>query len=123
MTPQPEPLLDAADLPAPRLQLRWQKDADGTWACRYELVVPAHRNDIRATDTGVWVRELGRTRVSGCGKLSMANQIDRPFRDGAHAGWDSHALGIPAYAVDGDRAARIPAKPHPGAQDEIAPQS
>ena len=113
MTPADEPIIDAATLPAPRLQLRWEKTDWHADDCVYELVVPVHANDIRDQGGGVFIQELGRSHVDGCGKIPMDHQIDLPYRDGAHAAWDSHALGLPAYAVDGDRAARIPPRPHP----------
>jgi hypothetical protein len=46
--------------------------------------------------------DLGYTFVDGYGPegpVTSNGVVDTPFRDGCHAGWDSDALNIPAYAV------------------------
>ena len=102
------PVIDAATLPAPRLQLRWaQTGGPHDWACIYEIVIPVGANDVRNAGDDVFVRELGRTRMLG-GPIEAPDQVDAPFRDGAHARWDAAALGLPAYAMHGARAALLP---------------
>ena len=109
-------------LPAPRLQLRWveaEPNNDGfDWACHYELVLPLRKHDIRREvydDDGVMtgkVSELvapldGPSRRGGGGTPCEARDgtryFDPPFRDGAHAKWDSEALGgLPIYVIAPD---------------------
>lgn len=105
------------NLPAPRLQLTWF-DTSGDWmesACAYSIVIPLGRLDIRAED-GDGIRGvhkethgiLGMTLSSGGpGKP----RTDAPFRDSAHALWDSRALGsIPIYVVCGNAYRRLEEK-------------
>jgi len=117
------PLIDANEMPAPRLELRWIKTGE-TWSqrdCAYNLVLPLRDIDIRREDdNGEIVRntltlEIGRTRVKGGFKyLFQPNeedgyQIGTPYRDCAHAMWDSNALcGIPVYAVFEEHAMLVP---------------
>lgn len=112
-------------LPAPRLQLRWEdvEDAEYQWLCHYELVFPLHEFDIRreATDVcgGFAVVELGRTRVSS-GDTPIYDRsrkpLDRlPYRDGAHAQWDSRLFGgLPIYVIDPDGHADLVPPLHDG---------
>jgi hypothetical protein len=100
------PLISENDMPSPRLELRWEKTGE-TWEqreCAYNIVLPLRDTDIRCEDErGVKVRatltlEIGRTRVEGGFKYLFqpnekdGDQIDTPYRDGAHARWDSAAL-------------------------------
>jgi hypothetical protein len=109
-------LIDAKDLPVPRLELRWVKTGK-TWQCRecaYSLVLPLDEFDIRREGKdGKKVRseiciEIGRTKVSGGrgqGPIWDAKYIDTPYRDGAHSLWDAKHLGnLPVYVVCGDKA-------------------
>lgn len=117
-------------LPLPRLQLRWhykpvpksepqrRKDIalskrmsaemgvkyteDEAWDCFYELVLPVDKYDIRNERYGVnfilipisWAR---RTSTS---TPCEWDATDDTFRDGAHAFWDSKALGwLPIFVV------------------------
>ena len=118
MTPADQSIIDAAQLPVPRLQLRWEKTDWAVDDCVYELVIPVHADDIRNAGDGVTVRELGRTHVDSGGRILKRNHRTgrRLLRDAAHAAWDSHVLNLPAYAVDDERAARIPPCPHPSGQ-------
>lgn len=107
-------------LPAPRLQLRWEKrdntDGLGSWACNYELVLPLRDGDIRRTEYGRNGRELKRQRdefavlvrqqfrASSSVPCTSAGtntlHFDTPFRDGVHAQWDSEVLGnLPIFVI------------------------
>lgn len=102
-----------ADLPAPRLQLRWEDN--GEWICHYELVFPLREHDIRNdAKTNVAVVELSKTRVGGGTEpWSCADPTSRlPFRDGSHAQWDSAAFnGLPIFVISPDGShAEIPRK-------------
>lgn len=100
-------------LPAPRLQLRWENgDERYEWACSYELVLPLREFDIRNdAKTGHAVIELGRTRVGGSGAPPWRHSEPRsctPYRDGAHALWDSAVLGgLPVYVVAPDGGTKL----------------
>ncbi|MBR8234656.1 hypothetical protein K6W26_22880 [Burkholderia sp. AU42008] len=104
------------DLPAPRLQLRWTpSDEPGYgWECHYELVLPLGQNDIRAEQEGPDgerlpnLKELVVPMVEPCLRSSSATPCmtsdgsryyDDPYRDGAHAWWDSKELGNPPIFV------------------------
>ena len=114
------------DLPAPRLQLRWEeenaadsdKERSGTWLCHYEMVIPLSRLDIRRErDDGTATDEDGNIKGSCFMALPMGltriypmkspmesdrngEQVLRePFRDSMHASWDSQRLGMPAFVV------------------------
>ncbi|MEN7531927.1 hypothetical protein [Cupriavidus sp. DL-D2] len=109
-------LIDARDLPAPRLELRWVKTGK-TWQsreCAYCLVLPLDEFDVRREDEncnktrGELTVEICRTRVQGGreqGPIWDDKYIDTPYRDGVHAIWDAKHLGnLPIYAVCGDKA-------------------
>lgn len=104
-------IINADLMPAPRLELRWEKDGD-TWEnriCNYNLVIPLQENDCRRDhEDGEQTEQtinIGQTLVSmGLGFPLYGDEkglhIDVPFRDGAHAIWDSKVLGgLPIYAV------------------------
>lgn len=125
-------LIAAADMPAPRLELRWEKTGE-TWEereCAYNLVMPLGEHDIRREGPdGDKVRdcmtlEIGRTRVNGGGKYLCVpddGHIDTPFRDGTHAKWDSDALGgLPIYAVFEQHAMLLPANVQGQGEDASA---
>ncbi len=111
-------------LPAPRLQLRWatpsKKDQDDfgfvqasnpepgehrRWICHYEIVLPLREHDIRREDAdgqnvrselAILINRSSRGTTETCPK-------DTPYRDGAHAKWDSGVLGgLPVYVIDPD---------------------
>lgn len=98
-------------LPCPRLQLTWAT-TDGEWryrVCIYTMVIPLQKYDIRSEgkDGKCGVHKechaiLGLTR-SDCGEpVNPAREgiVDTPYRDGAHARFDSQAFGgLPIYAV------------------------
>lgn len=94
-------------LPLPRLELLWKRTSRD-WSkkyCIYSLVIPLTKNDIRRENiNGNKIREIyriiiGRTRCTGGSKPVLNGVVDTPFRDRAHAKWDSEVLRIPVYAV------------------------
>jgi hypothetical protein len=106
-------------LPAPRLELKWKQATKGYWynrVCIYSLILPLTKYDIRREGkNGKRVRstialEIGRTNVQG-GRNEPPiynGKVSTPFRDGAHAQWDSESLGnIPIYAVCGKDVTKI----------------
>lgn len=108
--------LTSDKLPAPRLEFVWEQknfpeDPMYNWECSYNLVIPLSEHDIRreradGTERDELPLNIGKTRVGLHGGRTPvgATDIDTPFRDGAHAGWDSIALrGLPVYAVCGDK--------------------
>lgn len=112
-------LIHEKDLPAPRLELRWQsKDRWQSGQCDYALVLPLRPNDVRrqqVADDGAEIdREtltvlLGMTDSDMAGRPPISGEEIRvPFRDGAHAIWDSRPLGgLPIYAVCEGRAMEV----------------
>ncbi|MBJ9593193.1 hypothetical protein [Burkholderia seminalis] len=105
-------------LPAPRLQLRWvpsdRKETGYNWACHYELVLPLGEFDIRAerygddderlpnlTELVVPMKppSLRGSSAIPCTAQDGSRYYDSPYRDGAHAWWDSKLLGNPPIFV------------------------
>lgn len=104
------------------LRLRWEEDANSlmTYLCHYELVIALDEIDIRRE---VWQdgklvekrKELvvplseAPLRRTGGGTPCINGDdgsyyYDRPYRDGAHAQWDSAKLGnipVKVVAIDG----------------------
>jgi hypothetical protein len=100
-------LIKESELPSPRLEFRWSKDGD-TWnkrICTYALVLPLGEYDIRREQEDGKVNDfsvvLSTTCVSGGKGIPMSEEeIDTPYRDGAHAKWDCIHIGNPPiYAV------------------------
>ena len=98
-----------AELPSPRLQFVWMFNPDEgmEYACRYELVFNLKEGDGRGEydKENECVVTLGVTRRGGA--CPWDNQIDlkdeTPFRDGAHARWDSDLFGgLPVYVIAPD---------------------
>jgi hypothetical protein len=125
--PNPEEKLE---LPAPRLQLRWEllpdyEDEDDHYCrkiCCYELVLPTGEHDCRANDpeTGCpgFRKELrisiDATVVSGGPPEPLVHYddsgdkvLETPFRDSAHINWDGAALQLPTYVIYGGRFHKI----------------
>jgi hypothetical protein len=90
-----------ARMPVPRLQLRWEATDAGGYLCRYEMVFPLRRDDIRnEAKTDHCVIELGRTRTSGS-VIELDGSIRLPRYDFAHARLDAAAFGgLPIFAID-----------------------
>lgn len=100
--------MSADKLPAPRMEFRWTNKS-GDWQiaeCTYGLVIPLREWDIRRTEeqgmTGpaeIFV-EMSTIERTGSGRIPISGGVvETPFRNGAHAQWDSAALGgLPIYA-------------------------
>ena len=97
------------------LQLRWEKEDDYNWLCHYELVLSLGALDIRREDDEgnkvrdsltIALKEPTRrmtTTVPCWDRHNGQMFYDRPYRDGAHALWDSEALGgLPIKVVSPD---------------------
>lgn len=115
--------MEPKDLPLPRLQLTWEHLGGREWRCNYDLLVPVAKYDLRnngpepkcviGTGPGYTKANFGHTAVTSSqgpikqdyknGAATGETYLDTPFRDGAHAGWDSFTLGIPAFVVYQDR--------------------
>lgn len=130
------------DMPCPRIELRWMEN-DGSkpaypaseypLVCRYSLVIPLDRLDIRAEgygDHGETIYgakrelavEMGNTFSSGSLERlydAESDTVREPFRDGAHASWDApHVGNPPIYAVCLGRAELRPLRPKMLMEDE-----
>lgn len=120
------PIINASDMPAPRLELRWSKGNDldfmdgWTIKCDYNIVLPLQGYDIRREDKdgaqtrSEWTIQVCQTRSTGTLTDRMKyGFIDTPYRDSAHVKWDRRHLGWPpVYAVCGDKAQLfVPAGP------------
>ena len=94
-------------LPSPRLQLEWFKTGED-WnkkECIYSLVIPLRDLDIRrenkngAAVVNEQIIQISKTTVTG-GRIPIDDgKVNPPFRDGAHAQWDSEVLNLPVYAI------------------------
>ena len=115
-----------SEMLAPRLELRWEDKPDlrdgYTVECTYSLVIKLDEYDIRRErcdgdgndlpDVSEASFKMGGTLSTGCSAKRYdpkADMVDPPFRDGAHAGWDTKQLGnLPIYAVAAGRACLMP---------------
>ena len=92
--------VDAGVMPCPRIELKWFKTGD-TWREDKDGNVVHNENYI----------EVNRTRVTGGRQTPPIwedGEVETPFRDGAHAKWDSGALGgIPVFSVCGDAVSQM----------------
>jgi hypothetical protein len=97
------PAVAIAGLPIPRLQLTWHQINSGEFLVTYDLVVPAERGDIRDTERlGYICRPMsGGTKIGTGSPFRTGNQLDTPYRDGAHIHMDALRLRLPAYVVYG----------------------
>ncbi len=99
-------------LPLPRLELRWIKtkkhkgfeDYKNHFRCIYELVLPLMGYDIRKENKNdEVVREIQRVKIGETLRSGHEpiwdGKVETPFRDGAHANWDSSVLKLPVYAT------------------------
>jgi len=106
-------------LPTPRLQHRWEADAeDGSaWLCHYELILPLAEFDVRRevvfdddeevelTCLTVPMGTPTRRTLSGipCIDPNGVYFFDAPFRARAHAIRDAQVLGgLPVYCIAHD---------------------
>lgn len=98
-------------LPLPRLQITWERVGKSCdYEVSYDLFIPLDEYDIRNEKKLGYLKlpMSGGTKVnSSRGPILQDGVLDTPFRDGAHAGWDSVALGVPAFVVYGDTVRRI----------------
>lgn len=97
-------------LPLPRLQITWERVKGDEYRVAYDLFVPLDEYDIRNEEKLGYLKlsMSGGTKVtSSRGPILQDGVLDAPFRDGAHAGWDSVALGVPAFVVYGDTVRRM----------------
>lgn len=132
-----------AGLPLPRLQLRWapksvansepkrradialskrvsrmmslEYQPDMAWDCFYEMVLPVDKYDIRNElyGAGFIIIPISWSRRTGQHPPCHNGRIDDPYRDGAHAFWDSKALGwLPIFVVAPDGTATMKATYH-----------
>ena len=108
-------------MPCPRLEFRWEMEEDSWYAriCKYSLVLPLRKTDIRHTDVEgnptEMTLEIGSTRVTGGDGTRPIHEgkVDTPFRDHSHALWDREALGnhLPIIAVCEDVATLVEMRP------------
>lgn len=104
----------------PYLRLRWEEETIDSYLCHYELIIPLDKNDIRREiwENGEMIRKRsfltvamnadGPVRRTGGGVPCIIENsgyfYDAPYRDGAHAKWDSDKLGgipVRVMAIDG----------------------
>ena len=108
------------NLPAPRMQLRWEPcSIDGyNWQCHYELVINLGEFDIRRDvykngrqlkkklprQLAIKMKEPQLRQTSGipCTSINGERYADAPFRDGAHAKWDAEQLNVPVFVIAPD---------------------
>ena len=90
---------DAADLPVPRLELRWERKGPRGQRCWYVLV-------LRHFEDGVVAHPIGLTwdRGHGARDFRSGDQLWIPLRNGPHAKHDAAQLGLPlcVTTTDGD---------------------
>ncbi len=112
-------------LPLPRLQMRWAEKPTpksqlrersfggaAAWDCFYELVLPVDKFDIRneGAEVGFILVPIGHSRRHSDRRPCEQGPTDTPYRDSAHAYWDSKALGwLPIFIVapDGSIAQKV----------------
>lgn len=118
------------EAPAPRLEFRWRKEPEDdqereqverngfgeTYFCDYGLVMPLQEHDIRREDENgnkTKSEAFFKFGTTARGATTAPEDGDVPYRDSAHASWDSAALsGLPVWvkAYSGHHAPR-PEKP------------
>lgn len=89
-------------LPVPRLEIRWEPADENryNWHARYFLV---HRHLLG----NIVSVPMGYTRRGGGGEPVRDSEVETPFRDGCHIAHDAAHLGLPAFAVYGDKVTKI----------------
>ena len=108
------PIIDEADLPVPRLELRWREWDGNEVKCDYNLVFQLGPYDIRHKRKDEYTGKsaekkirLGSTKcTSGRDPSALGykdqdgrDAINTPFRDGAHIQWDGDQLKLRAFVV------------------------
>ena len=101
----------ATGLPCPRIEFEHVPSENG-WGvrwCMYWLVIELKEADIRAENDegkmGVFRERyipMGETKSEGGSDRRPVwgnGEVETPFRDGAHAHWDSLALGLPNLPI------------------------
>lgn len=117
------------DMPAPRIELRWETASEKDrargyqWVCNYNFVFPLGKYDIRAEYYGprgghkfghhkTKTIQVGQT-LSGGGGGRYSNErdfVDTPYRDSTHVQLDAPHFGSPPiYAVADGRAMLVKA--------------
>lgn len=88
---------DAADLPVPRLELRWEHEGNGVERCWYLLV-------LRNFDSEVVAHPHGMTRARMRHVWWSSGEISLPIFYGVEARHDARQLGLPLFVTttDGD---------------------
>lgn len=101
-------------LPVPRLHLVWGPETNNgvryESVCHYLIVFRVDQYDIRNLGTE-WnpytAAELGRTRCEG-GKSYWDRELETPYREGAHAKWDSKTFGgLSVFVSRGSECKRV----------------
>ena len=73
---------------------------------RFSVTLPPYdlrRENSKGKDVrNVLKLKIGKTQVDGGVSVREDGTVETPYRDGAHALWDSKALKLPIYAVCGD---------------------
>lgn len=114
-------MMHAIELPAPRLQIRWEVNPDSEsryyeYLCHYELVMPLREHDIRREvydDSGKMTGKRTELVIPMGGPSKRGSDhppctvpnsdqlcFDAPYRNGAHASWDAEALGgLPVWVI------------------------
>lgn len=111
-------MMNPKELPLPRLQLTWKQTDAREWNCSYDFLIPISGGDIRNDGPegevnggpGFVAAHIGDTTCTRSRHPFDGSALDTPFRDGAHAMWDSARLGVPAFVVCDERAQFIEPK-------------
>lgn len=100
---------ELAELPLPRLQLTWRCIGPEEYMVDYALLMRAEPGDIRDSQkVGYLCLPLGGTKAGRpVPPIREDGSVDTPRWDGVHILRDSVALGIPAYAVYGQRSTKL----------------
>ncbi|MCX5884300.1 MAG: hypothetical protein NT096_00045, partial [Proteobacteria bacterium] len=64
-------------------------------------MIPLTKGDLRRENSNrnILKLKIGKTRVDGGVSVMEDGTVETPYRDGAHALWDSKKLKLPIYAV------------------------
>lgn len=111
---RPRVIEDDLGLPVPRLQMTWEVRSNEhehaqVWLCRYDLIYSHLCDHLMAVPMGFTQRGPMSSRPDSY------SEIDKPFRDYAHACSDALHLNLPLYVVCGEKIEEIDPKKHAGA--------